>query len=110
MIYTNWNKQTYWKDPGEGHKKGKVAWQTSKINPHPLLLRIMIHHYMYMTHTTHITNNFLTLINKRPNGFPIIGLSLSFVTLIIIGIVVNAVITEQKESKELVHVTKEYTK
>jgi hypothetical protein len=70
-------------------------------------------------HTMHITNNFLTLTNKRPNGFPIIGVSLPFVTLIlnfffnfifIIGIVVNTVITEQKERKGLVHVTKEYTK
>jgi hypothetical protein len=96
-----------------------VAQQASKINPHPLLLQIMIYHYVNVMHTMHITINFWTLTNKRPDGFPIIGVSLSFVTLIlifffifvfIIGIVVNTVITEQKERKGLIHVTKEYTK
>jgi hypothetical protein len=79
----------------------------------------MIHHYTNVRHTMHITINFWTLTNKRPNGFPIIGFSLSFVSLIlifyfiflfIIGIVIDTVITGQKESKGLVHVTKEYTK
>jgi hypothetical protein len=79
----------------------------------------MIHHYVYVTYTMHITNNFWTLTNKRPNGFPINGFSRSFVTLILIfffifvfifGIVVNIVITEQKDSKGLVHVTEEHTK
>jgi hypothetical protein len=76
----------------------------------------MIHHFVYVLYTTHITNNFWTLTNKRPNGFPIIGFNFSFVTLILIfffifvfifGIVVNTVITEQKDSKGLVHVTKD---
>jgi hypothetical protein len=100
-------------------RKGKVAQQTSKISPRPLLLRISIYHYVYMMYTMHITNIFWTLRNKRPNGFPIIGFSLSFVTLILIfffifvfifRIVDNTFITEQKDSKGLVCVTKEYTK
>ncbi len=44
---------------------------------------ILIHHYVYVTITTHIGNNFWTLTNKWPNGFPIIGFGLSFVTLIL---------------------------
>ncbi len=79
----------------------------------------MIHHYVYMMYTTHITNNFWTLTNKRHDGFPIIGFGLSFVTLIlifffvfvfIVGIVVNTINTEQKDGKGLVNVTKEHTK
>ena len=45
-------------------KKGKVAGQTSKICGHHLLLTIMIHHYVYVTITTHIGSNFWTLTNK----------------------------------------------
>ncbi len=122
--YTNWfiqieiNKLTE-RTQGRVINKGKVARQTSKFHPHPLLMWIMNHHYLNVMHTTHITTNFWTLTNERPHGFPIIGFSLSFVTLIlifyfifvfIIRIVVNTIITEQKESKGLVHVTKEYTK
>ncbi len=58
-----------------------MAQQTSEMNPHPLLLRIVIHHYVRMMH---ITINFWTITNKRPNGFPIIGVILSFVTIILI--------------------------
>jgi hypothetical protein len=98
-------------------KKGKVAQQTSKNRPNPLLLRIIIHHHVYVMYTMHITNNFWTLTNKRPNGFPIIGFGLSFVTLILIflfifvfifGIVVNTVSTQQKDGKGLAYVTKQY--
>ncbi len=70
----NWNKQTYWKDPGEGHKKGKVAQQTSEINCHTLLLRIVVHDNMNMRHIFII---FRTIANKWPNWFPVIEVTLS---------------------------------
>ncbi len=128
-MYTNWHYTTWLiqikinklteRTKGRVIKKGKKAQQTSKISPHPLLLKIIIHHYMYMTCTSHITNNFWTLTNKRPNWFSIIGFSLLFVTIILVfffifvfifEIVFNTLITEQKDSKGLVYVTEECAK